>query len=87
MSIWRGNLGWQWQEASDKASEVDLRQSWPGAALVLPAGAEAFGLLHDHRPAVLGPGSSRGACLERVRPHEHLHHDEHGVVVLHGRGL
>jgi hypothetical protein len=31
MSIWRGNLSWQWQEASDKASEVDLRQSWPGA--------------------------------------------------------
>src|SRR5512133_3656098 len=52
--------------AVDKASEVDLRQSWPGAALVLPAGAEAFGLLHHHRPAVLGPGNSRGACLERV---------------------
>ena len=86
MSIWRGNLSWQWQEASDKASEVDLSQSWPGCGL--GSSGRRRGLwfaASSPAPAVLGPGCPRGACPGRVRTHEHLHHDEHGVVVLHGR--
>jgi hypothetical protein len=87
MSIWRGNLSWQWQEASDKASEVKLSQSWPGCGHGSSGRRRGLWFAASSPASRLGPGSPRCACLGRVRPHEHLHHDEHGVVVLHGRGL
>jgi len=83
MSIRRGNLGWQWQEASDEASEVDLSQSWPGCGL--GSFGRRRGLRFAASSAALGSGCPRGGSPGRVRTHERLHHDDHGVVVPHGR--
>jgi hypothetical protein len=51
--------------------------------LVLSAGAE--GLRFAASSAALGSGCPRGGSPGRVRTHEQLHHDEHGIVVPHGR--
>jgi hypothetical protein len=65
--------------ASDRKALARVR---PGFSLQAP---RPWFAASSAAPGVLGPGSPRGACPGHVRTQEHLHHDEHGVVVHHGR--